>query len=178
MTAEGTSVYKFSMESSGKYPQRKKSNRSARPVPTARNKMMDLLARRDHSEKELRQKLKGKFTSEEIDLAVEYGKQGRWIPDTVETRSVLAEKMAGALHRKGKGIRYINGYLAEKGLPPVAADPMEELEKARALVDNKFSDVETSDRKKAAKQKAKIGNFLMSRGFDMEVVRKVIYEKR
>lgn len=178
MTAEDLSVYKFSMESSGKYPPRRKSNRPPRPIPTARNKMMDLLARRDHSEKELRQKLKAKFTPEEIDQAIDYGKQGHWIPDTIETQSILSSKMADALHRKGKGIRFINGYLSEKGLPPVASNPEEELEKARALVDNKFSDLENLDRKELAKQKAKIGNFLMSRGFDMEVVRKVIYEKR
>ena len=159
----------------------KKTTDNQRPKPSARNKMMDLLARRDHSEKEIRQKLKEKFTKDEIDQVIEYGKRARWIPDSDAAQSALAEKMAEALRRKGKGIRYINSYLAKKGLPPVSSNSEEELEKARTLIENKFSDSKTLDRKKTAEEKnklrAKMGNFLVSRGFDMEIVRKVIYEK-
>lgn len=145
----------------------------SRPKPSACNKMMDHLARRDHSEKELRKKLKDKFTAEEIDAAIEYGKNQGWIPDSAAGALALAEKTAATLRRKGKGPLYINQYLKEKGLPPVASQPAEELEKARELAHNKFSNIESMDRK----EKAKVGRFLISRGFSLETVRKVIYEK-
>jgi len=144
-----------------------------RPQPSARNKMMDILARRDHSEKELRKKLRDKqFPPEEIDRAIEFGKENGWIPNTEEGLKVLSEKTADVLKRKGKGRLYINHYLKEKGLVPVEVDPAEELEKARELVENKFSDLKQMDRK----EKAKVGRFLISRGFGLETVRKVIYE--
>lgn len=146
----------------------------SRPKPSARNKMMDYLAQRDHSEKELRKKLKDKdFTPEEIDVAIEFGKENGWIPNSTESLQALAEKVAGTLRRKGKGPLYINHFLKEKGLPPVQSQPDEELEKARELAHNKFSDIENMDRK----EKAKVGRFLISRGFNLETVRKVIYEK-
>lgn len=163
MTREGLSVYNIPME---------KEASPRRPQPSASTKMMDYLARRDHSEKELRKKLKTRFTPEEIDKAIEYGKANGWIPDTPEGLQNLAEKTAAALRRRGKGTMYINQYLKEKGLPPVKPDVVEELEKARELVKNKFSNVSEMDRK----EKAKVGRFLMSRGFNLDIVRKVIYE--
>lgn len=133
---------------------------------SARNKMMDLLAQRDHSEKEIRTKLKQReFSPEEIDAAIEYGKTNKWLPDSAEGLQALAEKAANALHRKGKGIIYINHFLKQKGLPPVKSDFSQELEKALSLIKNKKG------------EKAKIGRFLLSRGFEQSVVRKVVYEK-
>jgi regulatory protein len=150
-------------------------NDSPRPRAraSARNKMMDILARRDHSEKELRKKLKDKFTTDEIDRAIEFGKEQGWIPDSAESAQVLAEKTAATLRRKGKGPLYIKHYLHEKGLPPVSSDPSEDLEKARELAHNKFSDIKNMDRA----QKAKVGRFLMSRGFSQSIARKVMYEE-
>jgi regulatory protein len=143
--------------------------------------MMDLLARRDHSEKELRQKLKLRFTSEEIDQAVEYGKAHGWIPDSAEDQVRLAEKSAAELHRKNKGVAYINHQLRKKGLPPIKSDSSQELEKALALVKNKYSVEGGLSREETQKLKAKMGRFLISRGFGLETVqqtlRKVIYDK-
>jgi len=153
------------------------SSPKRRPPMSARNKMMDLLARRDHSEKEIRQKLKIRFPVEEIDRAIEYGKKHKWLPDSVEDLQKLAEKIATVLQRRGKGRIYINQYLAKKGLPSVQMDAREELEKALSLVENKFSDLEGLDREQKAKKKEKIGRFLLARGFDMGTVRKVIYEE-
>ncbi|MEZ0391679.1 MAG: regulatory protein RecX [Pseudobdellovibrionaceae bacterium] len=159
----GVSVYNIPMEKDSSRP---------RPQASARNKMMDFLARRDHSEKELRKKLKSRFTPEEIEKAIQYGKENGWLPNSPEDTQALSEKTASELRRKGKGTHYINHYLKEKGLPQVAPDFTEELDKARELVKNKFSDVNKMDRK----DKAKVGRFLASRGFPMEIVRKVIYE--
>ncbi len=163
MTGRGLSVYNIPMEKASSRP---------RPKASARNKMMDYLAHRDHSESELRLKLKDDFTAGEIDLAIEFAKEKGWVPNSEEDLRALSEKTAEVLKRKGKGQHYINQYLEEKGLAPVAVDSLEELEKARQLVENKFSDLS----KMNEKEKAKAARFLASRGFDEETVRKVIYE--
>ena len=146
---------------------------------TARNKMMDYLARRDHSEKEIRQKLKKTkaFSEEQIEKAIEFGRDNGWLPDTPEKMEVLSEKTAGFLHRRKKGIQYINQFLAKKGLPPVQNSFEQELEKALELVKNKTLKLQSLPKEEKQKAKAKLGRFLVARGFDLDVVRKVIYEK-
>lgn len=135
--------------------------------------MMDHLARRDHSERELRQKLKGKFEPDEIEHALDYGKEKGWIPEDEESKLRLARKMAEFLHRKLKGIHYINQYLSEKGLPSVETDGERELEKARELLENKFAQADWRDRQ----MQAKAGRFLVSRGFEMGVVREILFNR-
>lgn len=140
----------------------------------AKKKVMDLLARRDHSEKELRKKLKERFSDDEdgleaIDEAIEFAKDNRWLGEPID----LAHKMADLLHRRHKGIHYINNYLREKGLPNVDVDRELELEKALTIVKNKYDE----DYDFSREDKARIGRLLASRGFDSETVRKVIYEK-
>lgn len=140
----------------------------------AKKKVMDLIARRDHSEKELRTKLREKFSDEDavddvIDEAVAFAKDNNWLGDPVD----LAHRLADMLHRRNKGIYYINNYLKEKGLPPVETDRALELEKALAIVKNKYDE----DHNFSREEKARVGRLLASRGFDSETVRKVIYEK-
>lgn len=151
------------------------------PTMTARNKMMDLIAGRDHSEMELRQKLNLDFTPAETDAAIEYGKIHHWIPDTEEAQAQLSQKYAEVLHRKNKGIESINHQLHEKGLPLIESDSRLELEKAFTLVKNKYSVKDDVSDEEKAKLEAKVGRFLISRGFDedtvRQVLRKVIYEK-
>lgn len=135
---------------------------------------MDLLARRDHSEKELRKKLREKFSDEDdgldaVEEAIAYAKENNWLGDP----SALAYRMADMLHRRNKGIHYINQYLKEKGLPSVETDRALELEKALAIVKNKYDE----DYDFTREDKARVGRLLASRGFDSETVRKVIYEK-
>jgi regulatory protein len=163
MTPHAVSVYNISMEN---------IDSRSRPQMSARKKMMDYLGHREHSEKELRDKLEGKFAQDEIDQAIQYGKEQGWIPDALESAQALSEKTAETLRRKGKGTLYINNYLREKGLPEVSVNDDEELEKARLLVENKFSDLKEMD----PKEKAKVGRFLISRGFNTDIVRKVVYE--
>lgn len=140
----------------------------------AKRKVMDLLARRDHSEKELRKKLREKFSDEDdgldaVEEAIAYAKENNWLGDP----SALAYRMADMLHRRNKGIHYINQYLKEKGLPSVETDRALELEKALAIVKNKYDE----DYDFTREDKARVGRLLASRGFDSETVRKVIYEK-
>jgi regulatory protein len=157
----------------------------------AQNKMMELFARRDHSEYELREKLKNAFLfalPEEfedsraiieasilpaIEGAVALARERGWLKDDGE----LAIKMAATLHERKKGIGYINHYLEAKGLPEVGADPDLELEKALALVKNKVSDLSGISSEEKTKTQARLARFLAARGFDSETVRKVIYEK-
>lgn len=143
---------------------------------SASKRMMDYLAHRRHSEKELRQKLAAHHSHEEIENAIIYGKTHGWIPASEEAVLELSEQTAAKLRRKGKGSHYINEYLLEKGLPSIEMDDVDELEKAQQLVKNKFTPLENSSGEEQEKLKAKIGRFLVSRGFDMEIVRKVIYE--
>ncbi len=141
-----------------------------------KKKVMDMIARRDHSEKELRSKLKEKFAEADnlpalIDEAIEFAKSHKWLGDPQN----LAERFADMLHRKNKGINYINNYLREKGLPSVGSDNDFELEKAMELVKNKYRSLEGKSLSRGEKEK--VGRFLVSRGFDSGTVRKVIYEK-
>lgn len=138
----------------------------------ARRRMMDHIARRDHSERELRKKLRGKFDPEDIDAALEYGKEKGWVPSTDESQKKLSGKMADYLHRKLKGIHHINQYLNEKGLPGQKADPELELEKAKELLKIKYPDLQTAD----SAQRTKAGRLLVSRGFEMDLVRRLIFK--
>lgn len=152
-------------------------SRTKDPLKTrqaAKRKVMDLVAMRDHSEKELRKKLREKFSDEDsleeiIDEAIDYAKDNNWIGDPTD----LAYRMADMLHRRRKGIHYINNYLREKGLPAVESDRDLELEKALAIVKNKYEE----DFEYSREEKARVARMLASRGFDSETVRKVIYEK-
>lgn len=140
-------------------------------LSVALNFVMRAVARRDHSETELRNKLQERFTTRCVDAALQYAHDHRWIPDPQD----LANRTAETLRRRGKGRRYIQNYLHKKGLPPVEHDAEQELEKALELVKNKLSmcKSETIDRS----TKEKMGRFLLARGFEMSLVRKVIYEK-
>ncbi len=137
---------------------------------TAQKKMMDYLAIRDHSEKELREKLSSIYNLEEIDQAIIVAKQNRWIADSFESAHKISAETANALGRKGRGIGFINQYLEKKGLPEIKLDSGAELEKAKYLVENKYSDLSKMDQR----QKAKVGRFLIGRGFDMDVVQQVV----
>lgn len=129
-----------------------------------------MIARRDHSEKEIRTKLSDKgHTEAEIEDAIQSAKDNRWLLEP----EVIAQRMAKALHQRHKGQRAINHKLREKGLPPVSVDPELELEKALRLAETRWSKVKNPDRK----ARDKVGRFLLGRGFDPSIVRKVVYEK-
>lgn len=139
-----------------------------------RRKMMDMFARRNHSEDEIRQKLRTKFHAEEdieaaIEDAIQYAKKNRWLGDP----SDLSQDLADTLHRKNKGAEYINNVLKEKGLPTIQADHQQELEKAKLLVREKFSDADNI----ARDDKPRVARFLASRGFDEEIIRTIVFDE-
>ena len=136
---------------------------------SAMNSLMGYLARRDHSVKELRDKLKRKFTVEEVDRALETAHENGWLIPPEE----LAVKVAGELGRKGKGKIYIRNYLAQKGLPLVTADDEEELQKGMEVARHKFGE----GRLEQIEERKKVYQFLINRGFDSFVARKVSHEE-
>jgi regulatory protein len=129
--------------------------------------LMTLLARRDHSAQELQQKLAKKFSLEEVESVLAWARQQNLLIAPTD----LALRMADSLHRKFKGIKFINQYLEARGLPAVNSNADLELEKARHLVKNKS----LLEEKTSPDQMAQL---LFRRGFNSETIRKVIYEKR
>lgn len=155
--------------------------RKKRIQKSAKTAVMDMLARRDHSPREIQTKLRHKYTNEEVNEAIEWVKSNGWLASDTD----LSEKFSHHLHQRKKGIHYINAKLTERGLPSINEDPDLELQKAIELVENKkaFKDNWTElfakgnpSREDIEKLKAKIGRFLVSRGFAMNIVRKVVYE--
>lgn len=95
-----------------------------------KEKIVYYLSRRDHSEKELSQKLKlKKYSPQEISEGLQWAKDKGYLGSPEKT----SETLARGLHRKKKGILYIQQYLKMKGLPPVEIDLDLELEKALFL---------------------------------------------
>lgn len=138
----------------------------------AKKKIMDFVARRDHSEKELRTKLSLRCDSTTVESAIQWAKEQNWLAQP----EVLTEKFAEQLGRRGKGIRKINQKLKELGLGSVKVDQDSELEKAKRLVLNKWSaqDFKGLGFKDSQKLKAKIMRFLISRGYELDTVSNIL----
>lgn len=140
-----------------------------------RNKIMEYIARRDHSEKELKAKLRrlkdfqdrknARYSTEEIDQGIEWARVNKWLKPSEQ----LAESVALTLHKKKKGIRYINAYLAQKGLPSQAMDEAQEIEKAIKLIRRKII-----NKNMDSNLKLKLTRFLISRGFPQSVISKAL----
>ncbi|MCB0393447.1 MAG: regulatory protein RecX [Bdellovibrionales bacterium] len=130
---------------------------------------MRYLAQRDHSVKELREKLRRKFSVAEVNRAIESAHENGWLLPPEE----LATKVAESLHRKGKGRNYISRYLSLKGLPGVTWNEEVEVEKGREIIEKKIghSPPYTMDERKKAFR------LLMNRGYESAVARKVCHEE-
>jgi regulatory protein len=133
------------------------------------NKLCDLLSRRDHSLKELKEKLSQRFESAAIDSAIQKADEYGYLKDPQE----ISERLAEALHFRNRGYKKIEFELQKKGLPPVEVDLEREAEKARELLDKLIKKSDDLDFK--AKQKAM--RSLASRGFLMDTIRQVTDEK-
>ncbi|MBC7370081.1 MAG: RecX family transcriptional regulator [Bdellovibrionaceae bacterium] len=156
-----------------------RSTRITETLVFAQQKAMDLLAVREHSEFELRRKLRqaliktfsGTSVSQidsAVDATISKALEKGWLLAADE----LSAQKVQQLHRKLKGIQYINQYLTAKGLPKVSVDWDLELEKALALLENKVKNKTALN-----KDKIRAARFLEARGYDPETVQKVIHEK-
>lgn len=135
----------------------------------ARSKILEYLAARDHSEKELREKLGRRYTPEEINDALESARSANLLPEP----EVLAKQVAGTLSRKKKSHRYIQEFLKKKGLPAVDKETDTEIEKARELIIQKFRKGPPF----TFEEKPKVHRYLAYRGFDQDTIRRVMHER-
>lgn len=143
---------------------------------------MDLIAKRDHSEKELQQKLsrvkkwdnkkERLYSDEEIAGVISWARDNRWLQEG----TYLSERWADTLNKRKKGIKYINAYLNQKGLPAVSKNQEVEVDKALNLLRKKmntkaFQKAIEGAGKLDQEIKLKLTRFLISRGFDQETIR-------
>jgi regulatory protein len=135
---------------------------------SAFEKILDYLSIRDHSEKEIRNKLTQKeFQTEEIDEGLELAQaQGLMLEP-----KQLSENISDRLHRQHKGILYINQYLNSKALPSVVADWILETEKAKYLVLKRFN----KNPPYTIEEKQDIYRYLTNRGYADQTIDKVIH---
>lgn len=133
----------------------------------ARKYVMYLLAKRDYSEKELRERLErnDKYQQETVEQVIEDAWKNKWLLPPEE----LAQKVARHLHEKLKGHLYIVQYLRKKGLPAVEMDEELEADKASEIVARKYKN-QTED----FKDRVKIQRFLASRGFLSPTIQQVL----
>ncbi|AGH94772.1 regulatory protein RecX [Pseudobdellovibrio exovorus] len=138
----------------------------------AKRKLMDFVARRDHSEKELSQKLARYCESDIVQQTITWAREQNWLsaPET------LQQQFATQLGRRGKGIHNINQKLKELGLESVKADFDNELEKARRLTFSKWNadDFRGLNVKDSQKLRAKIIRFLTTRGYEGAVISSIL----
>ena len=145
-----------------------KKARYPKPNKSAFDKCIDFLAQRDHSELELREKLFDRsYSEEEIETAIEKLHDRNYLL----APEVLAEKVASAQSRRGKGNRYIQNYLKKKGLPEHQIDLDLEVEQAFELVRRKHK----CEPPYAYDLKIKIQRFLANRGYSYEVIQKLVH---
>lgn len=135
---------------------------------SAKHKLADFLARRDHSPRELKQKLSRSYPPEEVNEAIAWAESKGWLPSDEESFQRFSSRVGEMYHRRKKGIRYINSKLHSLGLPEIPSDHGRELEKAVELVENKFFRTTRQN-----VDRLKIQRFLMARGFEAAVIREV-----
>jgi len=136
---------------------------------SAFEKIVEIIAHRDHSEQELRTKLTlKKFSETEIAEGLQTADDYGLMAEPTQLSCNVCEQ----LHRKHKGILYINQYLKSKGLPSVAPDWDKELEKAKELVFKHFS----KNPPYTIEEKQDIYRYLTNRGYADQTINRVIHE--
>lgn len=147
-------------------------NEASLSLNEAKKKIMDLVARRDHSELEIKKKLAPRCEDTILQEALDWAKNQNWLSSTEK----LTAQFARQLDRRGKGIRQINKKLTEKGLNTIKPDFDNEYDKAQRLTllkweRNSFQDL---DFEQAQKLKGKIIRYLLARGFENSIVSKIL----
>lgn len=138
----------------------------------AKRKIMDLLARRDYSLKELTTRLKARCEPEIVTQALDWARTQNWLP----SEEKVQEQVVKALGRRKKGQRAINQKLKQMGLQPVKIEPEIELEHAYEAVQSKWTRgaLKGFDFKESQKERARVMRYLASRGFGGDIVQKVL----
>ncbi len=138
----------------------------------ARHSLANMLARRDHSELELQQKLSLRYSQEIVETVLTEAKEKKWLSSPEE----LAERVSEQLHRKLKGRRYITQYLKKKGLPLPALCPEREQEKAQELLARHFQwDLSDSTQSLPLSEKQRAFHYLQRRGYEEALIRDLLF---
>ncbi len=144
-----------------------------------KEKAFRYLAARAHSEKELQNKLLQKGYAEElIETVLSELREAKFIDDVKFAFSFARNRIV----KKPMGARLLRQELWQKGLKPeiidkaltevYSANRQEEI--ARKLVESRKDRYKDLDENK---QKKRLNDFLLRRGFDWEIVKEVIAEK-
>lgn len=139
------------------------------PKQSVKEAAVGYLSRRDHAEKELRQKLKNRgYESAEIDEAVAFCQDYNWLDDARFAGQMLRNGLA-----KGWGLLRIRQELKLKGVHEVVVrqlldeDEIDWFEHARAVARRKFGETQAD----TPKEQAKRVRFMQYRGFDFEQIK-------
>ncbi len=128
-----------------------------------KDKLVHLLARRDYSRQELRERLLKSAGAAEVEEVLSWADAQKLLRPPQD----LAKQMAEILDRKLKGALYIQEYLRSKDLPSPPTNESREKEKALELFQGRGQRL----------TKEKFFRFLMSRGFEAQVANEVVREK-
>ena len=142
-------------------------------MTTLRQQAIRLLARREHTHAELRKKLAGEGTAEEIEAVLV----------DLAVCGLLSDERTIASFLRGQGARFgaakLKQALRAKGLDNDAiasgieeAELPEEIERARAIWSRKFRNP-PQDKREWARQ----ARFLQSRGFSSDTIRRLLKEQ-
>jgi regulatory protein len=139
---------------------------------TILHKSVDLLSRREHSRKELQQKLlQREFLAEEISEVINYLVDNNYLSDQRYSESVFRLRV-----NKGFGKYYIEQELRQKGISNSLITALEQQQmidwtaQAAVAYQKKYADITIKDQK----EKAKRIRFLQSRGFSTDEILTVI----
>lgn len=143
----------------------------SKPEPgDLRERALRLLARREHSRAELVRKLgQAGFAQDDIEALLDEFEEKKWLSDRRFAESYVAD------HRARAGAVKLTYDLRQRGvadsiISEVLSDNRDsELERARGVWQKKFPSTSTS-----VTEKAKQVRFLQSRGFSIDVIRRVI----
>ena len=144
-----------------------------------KEKAFRYLAARAHSEKELQTKLRQKGYAEElITTVISELKEAKFLDDVKFAFSFARNRIV----KKPMGARLLRQELRQKGLKPEIIDKAlteaysakRQEEIARELVESRKDRYKDLDENK---QKKRLNDFLLRRGFDWEIVKEVIAEK-
>jgi regulatory protein len=136
------------------------------------NKIYDYLSRRLHSEKELKTKLRGKFSNLNIHKAIDQMKELGYVNDRKFAELWVDQR------QKSRGKYVLNQELIKKGIDKEliaevmeekSADPETDFETARQLAVKKVKEGMTKE-----ELYNKVGGYLSRRGFSYDTVKRVV----
>jgi regulatory protein len=121
-----------------------------------------MLGRRDHSEKELKDKLLRYYEAADVETALLRAREERWLREPNELAKIVAQSYS----RRGKGRLRVAQELKKRGLPHFALDNETEILEAQKLIDKLIK----KDAKLTPELRAKIYRRLAYRGFTADII--------